>query len=69
MVWLLGSLLPWISSRWQATSAIRHAAYSYYRARARAGRRGHGWGERAHHDLETCPPFVSVATDKEERDV
>ena len=32
----------------------RPAAYSYYRARARAGRRGHGWGERAHHGLETA---------------
>ena len=40
IVWLLGSMLPWISSRWQATSAIRHAAYSYHRAQAAVGTGG-----------------------------
>ena len=40
------------SGRWQATSAVRHAAYSCYRASAAAGRRGHGWGGRAHHAFE-----------------
>ena len=68
-VWLIRSLLPWTSSRWQATGAIRHAAYSCYRASAAAGRRGHGWGGRAHHDLgwvgrtaSFCTPLVLAFT-------